>query len=113
MTNTPKPQANKTIKSILTEYRIGFVVSDKDVDQHFKEFEQSITQAMLDAVGEDIELRADIDDELRRFVPDIDERSLEVSGVPSSFTNLYTRAIVRSTQRQIRTAIKKIGGSDD
>ena len=48
---TSKPQANKTIKSILTEYRIGFVVGDKDVDQHFKEFEQAITQAMLDAVG--------------------------------------------------------------
>jgi len=49
---TSKPQANKTIKSILTEYRIGFVVGDKDVDQHFKEFEQAITKAMLDALPE-------------------------------------------------------------
>ncbi len=51
------------------------------------------------AVGKPIELRADVDDELLSYVPDINERS--VDGVSPSFTNLYTRAIVRSTQEAI------------
>ena len=106
---TTEPQANKTIPEILDSFD-PFNISHYDFVRLKPEATQAITQAMLDAVGEDIELRADIDDELRKFVPDIDERSLEVSGVPSGFTNLYTRSIVRSTQRQIRTAIQLKGG---
>lgn len=57
----------------------------------------------LEIVGDDIELRADVDDELRRFVPDIEQRS--VDGVSPGFTNLYTRAIVKSVQTELRTKI--------
>lgn len=51
---------NKTIKGILVEYRIGFVVGDKNVNKHFKEFEQAITQAILDALPEKVDGFSDV-----------------------------------------------------
>lgn len=51
-----------------------------------------------DVIGT-MELRGDIDDKLLEYLPDMHERSLEVTGGPSSFTNLYTRGVIRDTQQ--------------
>jgi len=96
------------LHTLLTKHQI---VHGLENDQsHIDAFVKELTELQLNMPElQDIELRGDIDSELRKFVPDIDERSIEVTGVPSSFTNLYTRAIVRSTQQHIKSAIKLMG----
>lgn len=100
---------------------------DKEIDEIFEEYYTSSSMHRLDTaksklkslilkdrkkmlefvIGSPIELRADIDDELKEYVPDMEERSLEVTGVPSSFTNLFTRAIIKSVQERLRQRAKE------
>jgi len=84
------------LKKYVAEYRIGFVVGDKDVDQHFKEFAQAITQAMLDALPEKNTWIAD---------------HYESDEIGENATSEQWAA--NETIEQIRTAIKKMGGSDE
>lgn len=81
---------------------------------HFKNATQQINlllaEVIDEVVGADIELRGDIDDKLLAFVPDMHQRSLEVTGVSSSFTNLYTRALVNQVLAQVRKRAKDMLG---
>ena len=54
MTNTPKPQANKTIEEIITKAvdKAYEVMDSKSFANPFTEATQAITQAMLDALPE-------------------------------------------------------------
>ena len=63
---------------------------------------------LKEVVGETIPLNAHIDDELLRYVPDMKERSLEVTGVSSAFTTLYTRALVQQVQQEMRNKLKEL-----
>jgi hypothetical protein len=60
------------------------------------------TKRLEEVIGEDIKLTGDIDDELLEYVPDMKQGSIEVTGVSSSFTNMYTRAIVNSVLKALR-----------
>jgi len=92
---TPKPQANKTIDDKqkfvdamhnyfglqdLNDLEYWGDVYDSVVQALVTEVRANERQAMLGAVGKDIELRGDIDDDLRKFVPDIDKLSIEAYG---------------------------------
>lgn len=111
MSNKSPQELKSDVRTLIRRNYGEHYKEDEIVDAIANLFHSHMQTAFDDAVGKTIELRADIDDELLEYVPDIKERSLEVSGVPSSFTNLYTRAVVKSTQTKIRErAAKWLGG---
>ena len=76
-------------------------------NEAFKRALTSITNLVdKEVIGEEIKLNAHIDDELLSYVPDMHERSLEVTGVSSAFTTLYTRALVQQVQEAQRNKLR-------
>lgn len=109
------------IESILLQYRAELKQGLNELagrgtpeEQAVKQINLLLAEVIDEVVGADIELRGDIDDKLLAFVPDMHQRSLEVTGVSSGFTNLYTRALVNQVLAQVRKQAKDmLGRSDD
>lgn len=46
---SPKNVESEKIKALLSEYKIGFVVGDKDVEEHLEKLVQAFVQLLQDA----------------------------------------------------------------